>query len=387
MLFVLSAIIAALCAPTGLAGAAELLPVNAYVSLVAPSLEQHQPIKLEATVGADAGFEVDATLTITEVGSPTPLCSGPAPVDNTFSCTFSDLAVGSHTVEAAYSGNATHAADVSDPMTFEVTPNTVHASGVGLQYTTFYPMKDGYRDTLAIKGNRSEAISVTARVYNSGGTRVKTLSAAAGSGAYSLTWTGRNSSGTIFPSGKYKVVQTLRDSFGVTKAFTNYVNLSKKKLVTHTKDVNRLGSSITAKGKGGTGSISISTTTGVIKLKGGSSGYAIAGWEMKLPSATIYKSLSFKVYAKSAWTVPANSIAAQNFNECARSTSSTWNDSCFDRWTTLGGPYGTDYRWYSVKLSPGANRSGAYVRGLAVSDFSLLTIAKARFTVVYQTLE
>ena len=63
------------------------------------------------------------------------------------------VGVGAHVVRAAYSGDEWFGTVGSQTVTIEVTGDTgVAASGVGVGYTTFYPYKDDYRDTVAIRG-------------------------------------------------------------------------------------------------------------------------------------------------------------------------------------------------------------------------------------------
>ena len=109
-----------------------------------------------------------------------------------------------------------------------------------------------------------------------------------------------------------------------TKSFTAYVNLSTKKLVTVTKTITKNGSALAAFG----GKVAKSGTS--VRLKGGSSA-ALAGWQFKIPSAVIYKSLSFRVNASARLSAPASIIAMQNFNLCG-----TWNTGCFDRFKGIG---------------------------------------------------
>ena len=51
----------------------------------------------------------------------------------------------------------------------------VAVSGVGVAYSTFYPYKDNYRDTVAIRGTLLEPASVTIKVYSSTGRKVRSL--------------------------------------------------------------------------------------------------------------------------------------------------------------------------------------------------------------------
>lgn len=302
------------------------------------------------------------------------------------SVTLPPMSVGTHTFVASYSGDGNYLPATSAPFVVTVVPDIVDASGVGVQYTPFYPYVDGYRDTTAIKGTRLEPISVSIKIYNSTGTLVRAASVARGTGAYSYAWNGRTSGGTLLPSGSYKVVQTLTDAFGTTKVVTTGVWLSHKRLVTYTAYVTKKGSALSAKGAGGTGSsATVSTTSGYAKLTAGSMGWALGGWEFALPSATTYKSIAFRVYAKSGLSAPPTSIAMQNFANCPR-VSGDWYDTCFDRWTGIGNATGA-LAWYSTSGSVSANRSDIYVRGLVRVRYKTTYIYKAEVKVVYTVLK
>ena len=97
-----------------------------------------------------------------------------------------------------------------------------------MQYATFYPVVDAYRDTDKFSGIRSEPLSVEISIYNSGATRVRNDALPRASGAYSWTWKGKNNAGTLVASGKYKVVQKLTDTHANSLTVTRYVTVSHK---------------------------------------------------------------------------------------------------------------------------------------------------------------
>ena len=218
---------------------------------------------------------------------------------------------GSYHFKAVYSGNTVLAGSESDPATGGITvdPDSVEAHAVGVSAGSIYPVKDNYRDTVTLSGNRDELIAVTISVYNSNNKRVRLATKSSATGAYSYVWNGRDSKGAVLPAGKYRIVQKLVDAFATTKSFTAYVNLSTKKLVTVTKSITKNGSALAAFG----GKVAKSGTS--VRLKGGSSA-ALAGWQFKIPTAVVYKSLSFRVNASARLSAPASIIAMQNFNLC-----------------------------------------------------------------------
>ena len=291
-------------------------------------------------------------------------------------------AVGTYSFGVTYDGDANYFAATGQEFVVIVVPDVVEAASIGLQYPTFYPYRDGYRDTVAVKGVRSEPIAVTAAIYNSDGRRVKVLSSTQAVGPYSMAWNGRNSAGKVLSAGTYKVVQTLRDAAGTTKQVTGYVRLSGKRLVIYTKTLSKLGSAISARGHGTTGSVAVSPSAGYVKLTPRKD-YAVAGWEFAIPSATVYKSIKFRAYAKAVWSTSGSWIALQNFTSCARS--SRWDVRCFDHEAGIGNQ-GT-LSWYTTKGSISANRSGRYVRGLALVQFATGYVYKVQVVVTYGVLK
>jgi hypothetical protein len=361
---------------------------SSSIFLSGPTTAQtHHPVVFGAQVAAPAGWTQGATVTFSETGVATPLCTIAPKESEPARCSLASMSVGSHVIRATYSGNAESSGAQSDPLTVQITTDIVDATGVGLAWTTFYPYKDGYRDTLAIQGTRREPISVAVRVYSPTGKTVKSMSVARASGTYSLSWNGRTSSGTMLTAGKYKVVQTLIDASGTVKKVTNYVNLSRKHLYYTTAYLTKLGSSYSSKGTGGSGKVVTSTSGGYVKLVAPGSynqNQAAVGYQFTLPSATVYKSLRFQVYAQGGLYTAPNEIKLQNFARCPLTTGA-WNESCFDHAGSLGAST-SGKSWRSTSGSPTSNRSGRIVRGAASILAGTYYIYKARIVVTYGVL-
>src|SRR5262249_46645608 len=153
-----------------------------------------------------------------------------------------------------------------------------------------------------------EPITVTIRIYNAANAKVKQVSIAKAVGHYAYAWNGRNASGVVLAAGRYRIVQTLVDAASTSKAFTSYVVLSRKKLVTKSTSVTKNGASVSVGDANGSGSLATSRTGGILRLIAGN-GWAGAGWQFVLPSATIYKSISFQVQAKARFTTPPTQIS------------------------------------------------------------------------------
>ncbi len=342
------------------------------------SAQSHHSLPGQVSVtGPIGGVQWDGAMTIKSVATDTVLASG----DMGFEFTLPAMSLGTHDLLVSYAGNANYLPS-SKTFTVTVVPDIVEASNVGVSATSIYPYVDGYKDTIKIRGTRNEPISVGIRVYNSSGTTVRTASIARATGGYSYTWNGKTSTGAILASGTYKVVQTLTDAFGTVKKYTNYVSLSRKRLYYHTAYVTKLGSSLTAKGTDGSGKVLVSTTYGYAKLYAPNlSSWAGVGYQFTIPSATVYKSISFQAYVKGVFYTAPNAIGLQNFSICPYS--STWNEGCFDHWRGLGG---WSVYWVSAPGSPTYNRYGRTVRGIASVHLGTFYIYKARVKVYYATL-
>ncbi len=359
-------------------------PAPSTTSLTGPgSVLVGNEAVLTADVSAPAGYDTGATIDFTSISGGGPDCLDVAVDTGGTECHLASLPVGTYVYEATYSGNATTLGSTSLQVSFDVTDvpdTTLDASGVGTDLTTFYPVKDNYRDKLTISGLRNEPITVDIRVYSPTGSRVVLTRIALGAGAYSYLWSGRDSHGAVRAAGRYKVVQTLKDGAGNTLVVTKYVNLSHKKLVTKTKYITKKGLSITA---GSSGNIFVSKSLGYAKLVGSSGNPAMAGYSFTLPSATVYSSITFQIYATGPTSLPKSQIGLQNMTWCP-DLSGAWNIGCFDRWRSWSG---TSVAWHSSSGSPSLNRKVTKVRGAIYSSHGTVTVRKVRVKVVYRVLE
>jgi hypothetical protein len=312
------------------------------------------------------GVPFTATVTLSQVDPPGPataatgdvtVAEGATTLDTctlaggTCDVTLTLASVGDHTLTVSYPGDAGFAAATTNELV-TVVANTIQATGVGLSYSTFYPYKDGYRDSVTARGKRNEAASVTIKVYSPTGKLLKTApTIASATGAYSWPWSGRNSSGTMYPAGKYKITQTLNDGY-MTRTFTSFVNLSAKRLYTYTK-----------------------TLTKTYPQRTREAANSVA-WQFTLPSATVYKKLVFAVYAKSA---PGGGFGAHDFTACSKST---WNTACAAPAASIG----TSFAWRKVTGSVARNRSGTYVRLYAAAS-TRSNLKYGRVIVTYAVLK
>jgi len=290
---------------------------------------------------------------------------------------------GTFTLSATYSGDD-HYAGSTKAKALTVKPDVVHAHAVAIQYATFYPEIDGYRDSDRFAGIRDEPISVGIFIYNSNGTRVRNDSIAKGSGSYSWTWKGKNNAGHLVASGKYKVVQRLTDARRHSLSVTKYVTVSHKTIHYSTVTLNKLGNHPTATGHAGVGKVRL-LSDGSAQLdgsSGGKAGWAAVGYQFSLPAAAVYKNMKVAVYASTfGSTLGQPKLRAQDFSRCAYKASTDWDDSCFDTlkhvalsttWTSA--PVATKYRHNHV------------VRA-AVTTVASTTVWKVRFTVTIGVLK
>lgn len=359
----------------------ELASVTITVVSSSP-VQTHHPVVLSAQVGGE-GTGTPLTGQFEWRNADTGVILATLSPDD-YTLTMAPLPVGTYRFTVTYTGDSTHSAATSPVYTLIVVPDIVDASGVGTRYAIFYPVADGYRDTVAIKGIRDEPASVAIKVYTGAGSRVAAFSVAAASGPYSQPWTGRVAGGAILPAGMYTVVQTLTDAYGSKSVVKTSVSLSHEKLVQYTKDVTLAGSALSASGYGAGGSVTASESGGYAKLIAGSGG-AVAGWEFSLPPMTVVNSVSVLIHAKVGFSAPPSQLGMQNFATCPRGPGD-WSASCFGNLTVIGNGNGS-LAWYGT---PGTSakdyRSRGFVRGLVSVRYGTVYVYEARVRVVYQLL-
>ncbi|HWL36154.1 MAG TPA: S8 family serine peptidase [Frankiaceae bacterium] len=140
---------------------------------------------------------------------------------------------GTYTVEIATSkttDNGTLGGAASKTVRLDtVAPGMATVSGSG---STFYPYKDGYKDTFAPAVTLGETGRLFLGVYNSAGTKVRTIDGGTKSaGRHSVVWNGRRADGSALPAGTYKYAFTATDAAKNTRTTGRYtVYVSAKKL-------------------------------------------------------------------------------------------------------------------------------------------------------------
>jgi FlgD Ig-like domain len=378
--------------PTATALADEPIPTVVYGAWFATDqpMQEHHVITFQASIQAPSdGWATDATVTFEPLVGDDPAlkCTIAVNPENGTLCELPSMPAGSYQYKVTYSGNAAFAGSVSPEFDFTIDPDVLDASGVGVSNSIFYPYKDGYLDTVSIRGTRNESIAVVIRIYRPTGALLRTISIAKGTGAYSFAWNGRSSSGAMLSSGKYKVVQTLTDEGPVVKAFTSYATISAKKLVIKTTYVTKKGSAISARGTDGNGSISTSTSGGYTKLVGRyPTGSTVVGYQFTLPAAVVYKSIAFQVSTKGALRIPPNEIGLQNFKTCAYA-SGAWDIGCFDHWKGFPSSGSSSLSWTTTSGSATNNRQSRTARGAVSVINGTMYIYTARIKITYGVLQ
>jgi FlgD Ig-like domain len=352
---------------------------------VVDTIETHHDLAVQVGVTSTAPQGISGTAQLWREGGAGAECSGTV-VSNAIDCTVSGLAIGTYSFYGKYLGDAQTAAGDGDSYEVTVVADVVHASSVGIQYATFYPARDSYRDTLKISGSRQEPLTTTIRIYRPTGSLLKTVALGKASGAYAYAWTGRDSSGAVLPEGKYKIVQSLNDGY-TTKAVTSYVQLSRKHLIWHSAAVIKKGSAISSYGDAGNGSVAVNSA-GTLRLKAPSPGYdaAAAGWQFGLVSGISYRQIQVSVYASHPLTAGGETrLGSQNFATCGYNAGGDWYESCFDSWKSVGNSFGST-AWYSTKVLTSTHRYGRTVRSFVVTYAGTTFVYKARVTYQYATL-
>ncbi len=266
-------------------------------------------------------------------------------------------------------------------------PDTmVDVSGFATNYGTFYPVVDGYRDSVNISANRGETASASISIYNPSGTRVRILTVPSGTGAYSVAWNGKNTAGTLQGNGKYKIISTVTDTNGNHLSDTRYVTLSTKKLISKTFTQTIDGAKYTTLLKTGTGSASKTSTayTGGLKMTSGSNGTVAAVYSFTAPSAISYSTVTFTAIGK--YTTNTMTIGLQNWTVCT-----TYSVSCVT--ATHGGPHSSGITSASVSspastgLATAIRRVRGYIFAPALpGTVRTLDVRDVKVTVTYKVL-
>ena len=301
-------------------------PTSTTLEAAAPATELGLEVVLTATVSPPVfgfvAFTDGITLLAVETVDPD---SGVATLVS------SRLRIGSHRIAAPFLGDDELAASQSAPLTIAVTPaSRIHASGLGLSRSTFFPVKDGYLDTVAIRGRVGQPAMLTAEVYSRAtGRKVRSLHFGEKVGSYNVTWDGRDAAGALLPAGGYRVVQRLRDAWGNSLAHGSLVQISLKRLHWTTVSQTRGGDSADERYAYASALILGSRFADGIQLDAGAGGSrpldpseAWVDYSFRLPDAPVYKSITCGVLGA---TDPGRGPASILFRDWAAGDKA-WDD-------------------------------------------------------------
>jgi hypothetical protein len=352
----------------------------ALTSSLNPALHS-EAVTITATVTPAEGTISGGTVTIVDEFDGSTIASGQVGPSTTSIAVTRTFATGSHVLRATYGGNLTLGPSDAT-LTQEITADSdVKATGLSVQYSTFYPVKDGYRDTVAVRGTLGETARVVIRVYSPTGRLVRTSDLGlTAPGPYSWAWNGRNATGTLATAGKYKVTQTVVDTVANRLTATHFVTLSRKSLKWSTHTITKAGDRYGGYWDGGNGWVKQSRSsyaTGV-RLSSGSSFVAVR-YTFALRSAVVYKPLSFKVLGRSP---NGTGGIAGLWNRTLGASTNVLN---YD--VRAVGP---GYKWYSISLASATHRRGLKAYGAVIvyngGRAALFDIAKVRLVYRYAVL-
>jgi hypothetical protein len=342
-------------------------------------------VRLTATLSSSASGPPpnSGSVAFTEAGQ----ILGVAPVAAQFTgsvgkatTTVGPLSVGDHSIVAIYADPDGVQVSTSNPLLVQVIADaSVAARSVGTSPATFYPVKDAYLDTLAIKGTLDEQASVSVSIYSvATGRKVRAFSLTPRSGAYQVPWNGRTSSGTLLAAGKYKVTQVLRDTLGNTKTVTSYATLSQRRMYWYTKSQTRFGDGFDDLGYccGATVSTSRSRfSRGVLIAGYGDYAWPFVTYQFTVPAATVYRNIRFQALGVDRSTSGDSGLVA------------LWNWRLNDSGDQATCP--TSYSWCSTKSVSGADwvKSRAVSADVIAQHGGAYDVERVKLTYTYGILE
>ena len=315
------------------------------VGIAGPAeVQANHPVALSAGVTGLSCSQPTGTLILRE--GATVVATFTAPFNE--EVTIPSLGLGLHVFTADYEGDLNFFPGTSDPFTVRVVSDVVEATVGALTRTTFYPYKDGYRDSVTANGMRAEPIAVTFAVRNSSGKIVRTGSIARGQGVYSWAWNGRMASGTRVAAGTYTITTTLKDTAGTAKTVKQSVRVSAKRLYWYTTNLYK-------------------TSTQTQK-----STSSWAAWRFTMPSGVAYKNLRLYVYGHSKITFDPSGFGMHDRRVCRFSmidpgcTLKTYRFGFTDGWSSgaVNSTYGRNGRYVRAYVWAGAGGGKVWVRRL-----------------------
>lgn len=292
--------------------------------------------------------------------------------------------IGHHALTATYQGDVT-CSPSHYPSYVELTvtddDTSVGASRLGVSPVHFYPVKDGYRDTVAIGGRLAERAHVVISVRNAARTVVRSRDLGTRApGAWAWAWDGRTAAGRLLPAGTYTVTQRMTDAKGNRRTWTGTVVLSHKVLHWHSAEATKAGDRYGLVVDDGTGWVKAPSPayTHGVRLRSSEDSAVGVRYGFALRTGVVYSSLTLRVLARS----PIGS----------RGLAGLWNGV-----SNPGSPKSYDFawigpgeRWWSRTVPSSLHRSGTLVYAMVWlwgAPARTLDVGAVRLVYRYATLE
>ncbi len=352
--------------------------------------ETNVPVTFTATlpaVGAGSAPTGSVTFKVTGFADAIqPLAAGVATDPVTFPTT------GAKSVQVDFAGDGNYLA-ASASIAPTVVANTVKVTGVGLSATSFYPVVDGWRDTVLVRGTRLEPISVAISIYNPAGARIRVLAVGRASGAYAVAWNGRNSSGVILPAARYRVTQTLTDAFGARAVVTSYVTTSLRRMYWRTVILSaQPGPRCWLFWSGSGTTTGARCTAGSLVVRGSAGKWPLVGYQFTVPAATAYRSFAFQVRgSRSGARTPRLGLLDWTYTAYGPASAASWKPVYDARVTTVPVIPSTTIwrgitRWDTSRLVRSRIVRGFVTSGGYLTSSYALSLTGVRLVVVYGIL-
>src|SRR4051794_9493989 len=178
-------------------------------------------------------------------------------------------------------------------------------TSVATTYGTFYPHRDGYRDSTVLSAHVSEAAGLLVKVTNPSGATVWSGRVSRSSaGTAKVVWRGLSSAGHALPAGRYHFRFTVTDNAGnVTQGVTKAITVSTKKAVKRSwvkKVTARSVSGDTYQATDSASNVRIYDAfgAGALRFHASSAGQVRTVNHLTLPSAAQYVSVRVDAYAR-----------------------------------------------------------------------------------------
>ncbi|HEY7937691.1 MAG TPA: Ig-like domain repeat protein [Candidatus Limnocylindrales bacterium] len=366
-----------------------LIPTTIVVSTSTTELEAGTQTSFEAQVSSPVhDAQVIGTGTVTFFDGTTDIGSAPAEnLDGRFgtAVVFATLnTVGTHEITAVWSGTSIASPSTSAPLEMSIVTDFAHAIDFGPNYATFYPVVDGFVDTVSIRGELDEPESVAVAITNSHGSVVRRLAVPMRDvGDYSVVWNGRTTAGSTVPAGVYRITTVVTDELGAHVTFTDKVTVSLKKLVWYSVTKTVAGDRFTARG-GSAGKVTASPVYAggarmTLPFIMGPEFYAL-GYQFSLPTATRYSGFSFSVLGSGSVV----DIGLQDKRLGNWPSGSKWIIDYFSPLNEVPSRYG----WTAISGNLAYNLLGHTIRGVVLdTGYGHYDVADVRLKYRYALLK